>query len=112
MAVNSVTMGKKLRSIRKENHMTQTQFASALNISQQTLSRYETGQIIIPYEELENVIEKFGVSIEYILELDSDEVTSEEKRIIDYYRNTHDSLKPHVKAMMQKIMEEFPKDKK
>lgn len=112
MAVDSVTMGRKLRSIRQEQHMTQREFASELNISQQTLSRYENGQTIIPYEELENVIVKFGVSIDYILEIENNEVTSEEKRIIDYYRNTHDSLKPHVKALLQKIMEEFPKDKK
>lgn len=110
MAVDSSSMGRKLRCIREEKHMTQKDFASKLNISQQTLSRYENGKNIIPYEELISIITKFDISMEYMFEIECHGITSEERRIIDYFRNINDSLKPNVKALLQKMMEEFPRD--
>lgn len=108
MALDSVEMGRKLRSIRKENHMTQKTFASVLNVSQQTLSRYESGKTIIPYEDLRKVVTVFGVSVEYILELENREMTSEEIRLVDYYRRIDDKMKPSAKTLLQTMAKEFP----
>ena len=108
MALDSVVMGRKLRSIREENHMTQKTFASVLNISQQTLSRYENGKTIIPYEDLRKVVTVFGVSVEYILELEKKEMTSDEIRLVDYYRRIDDKMKPGVKNLLQTMAKEFP----
>ncbi len=108
MALDSVEMGRKLREIREENHMTQKMFASVLNISQQTLSRYENGKTIIPYEDLRKVVTVFGVSVEYILELENSEMTSDEIRLVDYYRRLDDGMKQSVKNLLKAMAEEFP----
>ncbi len=110
MAVDTVSMGKRLRNIREESGMRQREFAKEINVSQQTLSRYENGQSVIPYEVLINVVDKFDVSVEYVLDMESKGISPEEKRIIDYFRNINDSIKPHIKGILKKIMEEFPND--
>lgn len=52
MAVESTSIGKKVRQIRKENNLPQKAFASLFNMSQQNLSRYENGKFQIPYNDL------------------------------------------------------------
>ena len=106
MALDSVEMGRKLREIREENHMTQKTFASVLNISQQTLSRYENGKTVIPYEDLRKVVTVFGVSVEYILELENTEMTSDEIRLVD--RRLDDRMKQGVKIMLKTMAEQIP----
>ena len=111
MAVENVIviMGNRIRSIRKEENMTQEQFAAMLGISQQILSRYETGQTVLPYEDLKNIVTKFNVSVEYILGIDTKDFTDREKRIIDHYRNINDRLKPRVEHLLQTMAADFPK---
>lgn len=107
-----VIMGKRIRSIRKEKKMTQEQFAATLGISQQILSRYETGQTVLPYEDLKNIVKEFNVSVEYILGIDAKDFTDRERRIIDHYRNINDKLKPCVEHLLQTMAADFPKEQK
>ena len=48
--------------------MSQKELAEKLNISQRTLSHYETGKRDIPTEMLINVADYFNVSVDYLLE--------------------------------------------
>ena len=48
--------------------MSQKELAEKLNISQRTLSHYETGKRDIPTEMLIKVADYFDVSVDYLLE--------------------------------------------
>ncbi len=48
--------------------MSQKELAEKLNISQRTLSHYETGKRDIPTEMLIKVADYFNVSVDYLLE--------------------------------------------
>ena len=57
----------RLKDLRKEKGITQLQLAMELNMSQNTISRYETGERQAGYDELIKIANYFNVSIDYLL---------------------------------------------
>lgn len=60
-------MYKRIRELREDKDLTQTQMAKILNCSQQVYSNYELGQRDIPTDLLINLSLFHNVSIDYIL---------------------------------------------
>ena len=58
----------RLRELRKERHKTQIRMAIDLNMSQNTISRYETGEREPGLSDLIQIADYFGVSTDYLLE--------------------------------------------
>ena len=58
----------RLYELRKKRHMSQVRLAIELNLSQNTISRYETGERQADYETLILLADYFNVSIDYLLE--------------------------------------------
>lgn len=58
----------RLRKIRKEKKISQLKLALDLNTSQNTISRYETGEREPGINELIKIADYFNVSIDYLLE--------------------------------------------
>ena len=61
-------MYKRIRDLREDKDMTQTQIAEILNCSQRVYSNYERGDIDIPIEILKKLADFHNVSVDYILE--------------------------------------------
>ena len=57
---------KRLRDLREDNDLTQTDIATMLNIKQTVYSRYERGYQNIPLEHLLFLADYYKVSIDYI----------------------------------------------
>ncbi len=57
----------KLRQIRKDKKISQLKLALDLNTSQNTISRYETGEREPGINELIKIADYFNVSIDYLL---------------------------------------------
>lgn len=60
---------ERLRNLRVDHDITQTQLASEFHISQKTYSKYETGQRQIPIELLISLAQYYHVSVDYLLGL-------------------------------------------
>lgn len=58
----------RLRELREKRHISQVRLGMDLNMSQNTISRYETGEREAGYKELIAIADYFGVSIDYLLE--------------------------------------------
>lgn len=58
----------KLKELRKSRHISQVKLAMDLNTSQNTVSRYETGEREPGVAELIKIADYFDVSIDYLLE--------------------------------------------
>ncbi len=58
----------RLKELRKKRNITQLKLAIDLNMSQNTISRYETGEREAGYAELIRIADYFHVSIDYLLE--------------------------------------------
>ena len=62
----------RLKEIRKQRGVTQLKLAMGLNISQNTISRYETGEREADYTTLIRLADYFNVSLDYLLERTDD----------------------------------------
>ena len=60
---------KRIRDMREDKDLTQTQLAKEINVSQRTYSYYEKGERTIPPEVLIALAKFYNVSVDYILEL-------------------------------------------
>ncbi len=56
----------RLRELRKERRLRQEDLAHALNVSRQTISKYERGQREPDYDMLIQIADYFGVSLDYL----------------------------------------------
>lgn len=63
----------KIRDIREDKDMTQKQISQLLNCTQQTYSRYETGEITIDIYNLIKLAKFYSTSTDYLLGL-TDEI--------------------------------------
>lgn len=68
-----------LKYYRKQNHITQSELASKLNISHQTISNYEKGIRDCSLDTLIKLSEIFGVSTDDLLMKDNSDENSYEK---------------------------------
>lgn len=62
-------MYKRLRELREDKDLTQSQIAKYLNMSQTGYSKYETGENDIPTKILIELAKFYNTSTDYILEL-------------------------------------------
>ena len=64
-----ILLGKRLKELREERHLTQKQVAVALNINSVTYLHYEKSQREPPLELLAEMAAYFNVSVDYLLGL-------------------------------------------
>lgn len=62
-------MYRRLRDLREDADLTQTQLAKMLGMSQTGYSKYETGENDIPTQVLIALAKFYGTSVDYILGL-------------------------------------------
>ena len=60
----------RIKELREENNLTQTQVAELLNVKQNTYSQYETEKRQLSIEVLIKLAKLYKVSTDYILELE------------------------------------------
>lgn len=72
-------MKLRIKDLREDNDLTQASIAKLLNCSQQTYSRYETGEITISINNLIILASFYNTSIDYLLGL-TDEVKPYKRR--------------------------------
>lgn len=65
-------MYKRIRDLREDKDLNQTDIANMLNMSQTGYSKYETGENDIPTAILIKLAKFYNVSTDYILELSDD----------------------------------------
>ena len=61
-------MYRRIRDLREDSDMTQTQLAEILHCSQRVYSNYERGDLDIPTPILIALADYYNVSVDYILE--------------------------------------------
>lgn len=64
-------LGDRIKLIRKANKLNQVEFGKILNVTKQTVSNWENNNIQPSAEMVKKIAIKFGVSSDYILELES-----------------------------------------
>lgn len=71
--------GKKIKQLREENNLTQTELGEKLNISKATISKYESDKVEPSIPTLISMSKLFNVSVDYILGNDTVNLENEIK---------------------------------
>ena len=69
-------LGYKIAQKRKDLGMTQIDFADKLNVTRQTVSRWEAGTVMPDIDKIGDIAATLGVSCDYLLKDDVNEETS------------------------------------
>ena len=76
-----MNLGDKILKIRKDNKMSQEQFAEILNVTRQTVSNWENGKNYPDIETLIKISDKFNVSLDILLKGDKEMIKDINKKI-------------------------------
>ncbi|MCL2695837.1 MAG: helix-turn-helix domain-containing protein [Clostridiales bacterium] len=90
-----VNLGKRIRALRLEKHITQTEMAQRIGISKAMISAYELEQRQPSYDILIRIATFFKVSADYLLGLEKSEmidISGLKEREIEAIRNMIDVL--------------------
>ena len=68
MGGNHMPYYKRIRDLREDHDLTQTQMGKILSCSQRVYSNYERGDIDIPTATLIKLADYYDVSVDYLLE--------------------------------------------
>lgn len=58
---------EKLIALRKSRELTQEQLAEQINVSRQSISKWESGQVIPEVEKIVELSKVFDVTVDYLL---------------------------------------------
>lgn len=106
-----IQLGVNIRRLRKEKNITQEKLAEYLNVSYQTVSKWETGITMPSVMILPSIANVFGVSIDELY--DPDKHTNSER--IQQYENEYAVLCSNGDnegrvSLMRKALAEFPRN--
>lgn len=62
---------ERIRALREDSELTQRDIAKELNVSKSTYNRWETGEVFIPLNHLNELCIYYNVSMDYIIGLSS-----------------------------------------
>lgn len=94
-------VGPKIRKLRKERKMTQTDLASRIGIQQSDLSRMEKGEYRVSLDTLFKILAESEVSIgEFFEDLHEESLTPHEMQLIDDYKELPPESRREVRAFI------------
>lgn len=81
------SIGHKLKTLRKGRKLTQEQAAEMLHITRASVSNYETGRRVPHLAELRRICEAYGVGLDYLGIVPTDEVFDLLSRAREVFNN-------------------------
>ena len=64
---NEILKYQRIRDLREDRDLSQRELAQYLNIKQNTYSRYETGDRMIPLDIIGRLADFYGTSVDYLM---------------------------------------------
>ncbi len=94
-------VGQKIRQLRKEHKMTQTELSARVGIQQSDLSRMEKGEYRVSLDTLFHILAEFDVSVgEFFGELTRDTLTPRDLQVIGKFK----ALAPEAQRDVEEFM--------
>lgn len=115
----------RIKELRTEKGLTQTQLASLLGINQTAVGKYERGELEPNLQNLTKLSLIFECSVDYIIcnaddlgnivihkETPAPQLSGEEKDLLENYRKLPSGLKIRAQAFLSGMVEALPPEKK
>lgn len=90
-------VGRKIRQLRKEHELTQTELSSRIGIQQSDLSRMEKGEYRVSLDNLFKLLAEFGMSIgEFFDDIAKDSVSPRDLQILKEFKQLDEESRQEV----------------
>ena len=104
----------RIKALRNEQNLSQQKLGDAIEMSQQSINKYENHDIEPDITTLKKIATFFGVSIDYILEFSNvrermqprseADLSNEENQLVDDYRKLGDRDRSMAKAVIKRLL--------
>lgn len=94
----------KLKQIRKEKNLTQSQVAKSLGITRERYGLYETGKRQMSIEMLDKMAEFYSISVDYMIgrcENNNQRLSKDEKQLLEIYNIVDERGKKTILTVAQ-----------
>ncbi len=92
-------VGRKIRQLRKERHLTQTELATRLGIQQSDLSRMEKGEYRVSLDTLFKILAEFRIGIgEFFEEVSQESLTPRDLRLLSNFHALDASSQEEIES--------------
>lgn len=90
-------VGRKIRQLRKEHNLTQTELSSRIGIQQSDLSRMEKGEYRVSLDNLFKILTEFGLSIgEFFDELAEESISPRDLQLLRHFKELDEEAQKEV----------------
>jgi len=90
-------VGRKIRELRKEHKLTQTELSARVGIQQSDLSRMEKGEYRVSLDTLFRILAEFKLSMgEFFDEMASESFTPRDARVVQEFKSLSDDAQREV----------------
>lgn len=90
--MNQMEIGNFIAKRRKEKNLTQAGLAEKLNVSNKTISKWETGKCMPDYNVIQSLCDELGITISELMDAEESEPSSirtyDEEQILDLIKRT------------------------
>ena len=99
----------RIRELREARHMSQVRLSMELDVSQETVSAYESGRHFPSYKNLVRMSELFGVGIDYLMGRrdEATPLTEAEQTLLQGYRRLSGIDRARAEAYIQALGEKI-----
>lgn len=98
------SIGERIYDLRNRNNMSQGNLADKLDVSRQTISKWENNMCLPEAEKLLQLSEIFGVSIDYIMKGESDTQPTQEPVYIYVKDPESENIPKHNERLIKKYL--------
>lgn len=78
-----MTIADKIKKLRKDNNMTQEDLAEKMNVSRQTISKWETNIVIPDANNIVSICKLFNITTDELLDYKVESIQKKKQSIID-----------------------------
>lgn len=94
-------VGQKIRQLRKQHKLTQTELSSRIGIQQSDLSRMEKGQYRVSLDNLLKILAEFRMSVgEFFDEVAEESITPRDLKVMKHFKDLDQEAQREVEAFI------------
>lgn len=94
-------VGQKIRQLRKQHKLTQTELSSRIGIQQSDLSRMEKGHYRVSLDNLFKILAEFRISVgEFFDEIAAESIAPRDLKIMKHFKDLDDESQREVEAFI------------
>ena len=94
-------VGQKIRKLRKEHKLTQTELSARLGIQQSDLSRMEKGEYRVSLDTLFRILAEFKMGIgEFFDDVTKESITPRDIRLVQEFNSLHEKAQREVEELI------------